>query len=373
VSSSRRALKSAVARVSVWSGLSRLLAARDRRISGGRRIVVLGYHRVAIPLRGPSATALESTCIAPETFRRHLEYLSPRFELVGMTQIVSALTGRSRPRRDLAAITFDDGYGDVLERALPILSDFGATATIYVSTGVVADRGFFPHDRLYALLQLIARRPDGAEHLDAKTRHLIHSATRSTEPRQLLSKLIQTQSHGQLLELIDALEAQLGPSRPPEETRAMGWDGLGKLADAGMEIGLHTSSHCVLPHLGDEAMRIELVESRRVLERTLQRHATHFAYCNGYWNPRSVQALKSAGYTSAVTTEDRINRVGDDPFTIGRRVLWERSAYGPGDQTDAHLLACQLEGTWRALGLDSSEPGHIEPKIEATSLGRRSA
>ncbi|MFM2152559.1 MAG: hypothetical protein RL199_994 [Pseudomonadota bacterium] len=361
----RHALKTLAASGLDRSGLRFAVAAVRRVLAGGRRVVVLGYHRVVDDFERERRLGLESTLISREAFRSHVAFLAERFRFVTMSEAVEVLAGRLGSRRDVVALTFDDGYADLVTNALPVLRAYHAPATLYVSTGVVDRAGHFPHDRLYALLSAEARPSDEevATSLPPRLRDaFVASGTDGTDPRRRLHLLIRGQPPATLEALVDTLAAIAGREvMPPTSASALDWDGVRMLAAEGFEIGAHTISHCVLPHLSPADVDRELAGSVEALETALGRRPRHFAYCNGYWSPRIMAALRRHGFISGLTTEDRLNRVGGDPMRIARRVLWEKSARGADGRTHPGLLACQLDDLWSALGLSSSEPGELEP------------
>lgn len=101
--------------------------------------MILMYHHVCPPERVPTNRAdLEGWQfnIAPDDFRAQLQTLQKRgFEFVSLTDYVNSLHLPYRLRAKQMAITFDDGWRDNHEFALPILQSLGLTATFYVVTG----------------------------------------------------------------------------------------------------------------------------------------------------------------------------------------------------------------------------------------------
>lgn len=101
--------------------------------------MILMYHHVCPPKRIPTARAdLEGWQfnISPDGFRAQLQYLQKRgFQFVSLTDYVNALHLPYRSRVKQMAITFDDGWRDNHEFALPILQSLGLTATFYIVTG----------------------------------------------------------------------------------------------------------------------------------------------------------------------------------------------------------------------------------------------
>ncbi|MFC9972221.1 polysaccharide deacetylase family protein [Spirillospora sp. NPDC127200] len=96
-------------------------------------VPVLMYHSIrARPPRGTAALA-----VSPGAFADQMALLADR----GFTPVpFSALGGPSLPGRPVV-ITFDDGYADFHEHALPVLERHGFPATVFVTTGWLADAG----------------------------------------------------------------------------------------------------------------------------------------------------------------------------------------------------------------------------------------
>jgi peptidoglycan/xylan/chitin deacetylase (PgdA/CDA1 family) len=88
--------------------------------------------------------------------------------------------------------------------------------------------------------------------------------------------------------------------RRPALMTSMDWDMAAALAEAGWEIGSHTMSHSRLTALGDEGLREELVDSRRIVAERLGR-CELLSYPFGAWDERVAAAAADAGYSFAFT------------------------------------------------------------------------
>jgi peptidoglycan/xylan/chitin deacetylase (PgdA/CDA1 family) len=75
--------------------------------------------------------------VRPEAFAEQMAYLKDN----GFTPL--PFSGRTRTAERPVVITFDDGYADFHEHALPVLDRFGFAATVFVTTGWLHDAG--PH------------------------------------------------------------------------------------------------------------------------------------------------------------------------------------------------------------------------------------
>src|SRR5439155_9981191 len=148
----RRAVKGAAALALHWSGARELLSTVQRRAVGGRRVLILSYHRVVKDFALEEKRSLASLNIAQDTFRRHLEVLQETHDIVPLDDALSVLDGSRAAARDVAVITFDDGYRDVYTHAFPVMCDMRVPAVVYVPSALIGTERRLGHDRLYAAL-----------------------------------------------------------------------------------------------------------------------------------------------------------------------------------------------------------------------------
>jgi peptidoglycan/xylan/chitin deacetylase (PgdA/CDA1 family) len=121
-------------------------------------------------------------------------------------------------------------------------------------------------------------------------------------------------------------------------------------------------AHGQLPLEDEERLTAELSDSRAVLARHMGVPPSILAYPSGRYDARVVSAVRAAGYTAAVTTEDRRNLPGCDLFRLGRKTLVEDHVRGENGVPSGALVAAQLDGFFSTLGLSRAVPGDREPE-----------
>jgi peptidoglycan/xylan/chitin deacetylase (PgdA/CDA1 family) len=122
---SRYALKAAAvrARSAAWS----LRAGRRPEHREGVRI--LFYHRVS--------DDRDELAVSPRSFRRHMDFLATEAYRVVDVVEAAALLAAGGPCSRTVGLSFDDGFLDVAEQALPVLSARRFRATVFVAPAVV--------------------------------------------------------------------------------------------------------------------------------------------------------------------------------------------------------------------------------------------
>ena len=102
------------------------------------RVPVLMYHEIADAATTPSRLA-----VSPDVFADQLAYLHDAgFSTVtaGALSAILADGAGELPERPIV-LTFDDGYGDFYSQAMPVLKQYGFTATIFMTTGWIGKEG----------------------------------------------------------------------------------------------------------------------------------------------------------------------------------------------------------------------------------------
>lgn len=105
--------------------------------AGRAPVMIVFYHRVA------DDAANGWTC-STSLFARQMAWLKERFDVVSLAEAQRRLReGNDRPA---VAVTFDDGYADNNDFALPLLVSEQIPCTYFVTTGHITSGEPFPHD-----------------------------------------------------------------------------------------------------------------------------------------------------------------------------------------------------------------------------------
>ncbi len=96
---------------------------------GRAQACVLTYHGIA----GRSCF----NCVSTELFERQLDWLRIHYRVVPLGDLVADLARNDEQQSDVAAITFDDGYANFSEFALPVLEKYALHATVFVPSAKV--------------------------------------------------------------------------------------------------------------------------------------------------------------------------------------------------------------------------------------------
>jgi peptidoglycan/xylan/chitin deacetylase (PgdA/CDA1 family) len=266
-----------------YSGAARVC---ERWTAGKGAILML--HRVQ-PMAAAGFSPNARLSISPEYLRALLlGFRAADIDVISMDEALARVHDTKHTRR-FVCFTFDDGYRDNLEHALPVFRRFRAPFTVYATTSFL-DRTLAPW--WIALEQVIARQPVSLatkERMFAERAGWFMRMTAAELPPQLERFLAE---HGQSM-------------RALAEREMCSWSELRSLQDAGVEIGCHGVSHARLSCESPEGVQRELSAARRLLEAQLGQPVRHLAYPYGkpeHVGPRDFAIACELGFASAVTT-----------------------------------------------------------------------
>jgi peptidoglycan/xylan/chitin deacetylase (PgdA/CDA1 family) len=296
------------ARLGAWCGAH----ARARARLDGTRGAILMYHRVLPPEVARARAVQPGMYVTPETFARQLDWLQQGFAPLPLAELVGRLAGgRPLPPR-ACAISFDDGWRDNFEHALPELSRRGLPATVFLVSRRVGTRGAFWPDEVARALAGLA--PDAARAALAAL-----GTAPGGEPSEAAIRHLKSLSEPARAEALARLREHLGAAADAEpERELLDWPEIEQMARAGIDFESHAASHALLPALAREEAARELAESLHALrERGHARHAL-LAYPNGSHDPCVRSLARAAGYRAAFTTERGLASFGADSFALPR-------------------------------------------------------
>lgn len=230
---------------SVFAGYG--ILGRFRPAYGDRAVVFL-YHRV-------NDTYRDSVTIGVEQFETQIRYLADHYEVVSIEDMVAGRMAKDGPT---VAISFDDGYLDNYENAMPILVKHKVPATFFVSTDHITRNHAFEHDL-----------------------------------------------------------RKLGNGLPN-----MNWDQVREMHKLGLAFGSHTVNHINLARSDSGTVIEELRQSRATLVEELGLDEVMFAYPFGKRsdiNARALELVKRAGYICNCSAYGGVNGPEIDRWDIRRQ------------------------------------------------------
>jgi peptidoglycan/xylan/chitin deacetylase (PgdA/CDA1 family) len=291
------------------------------------------YHRVSAT---PDYLGLT---VPPARFAEQLATLGRHARVLPLRDLVRRLADPAPLEGDVAAITFDDGYRDNLDEALPVLETHGMPATVFVTVGFVDGTVQPMGERLRRACEAAWRARvataawAGTTLADDAIRAMLARAGSLAAVRTVRRHLKGLPDAGE--RVVAAIEALAGGAVPAPRLM-LDWSGVRALAARGVEIGSHAVSHGILARMDVATAAQEIAGSKRRLEHELGCPVDGFAFPNGQrgdYTPEHVADLRAAGYAYACTAETGANVPGSDPFRL-RRI-------GVGSD-DAALLALKL-------------------------------
>ncbi len=307
-------------------------------------LTVLTYHRIAEPATNLFYDPVISA--TPDSFRAQIDWLCNHMRILTLEELINPAQNGSLWREPVVLITFDDGYRDNFDVAVPILAERNVPATFFIPTA------FFetPHlpwwdEVAYVIKQTRVCRfaldcglKERASPLEIDLETMPRTTAIMTIIRALLDETVDDERR-----FLDQLAARAEVSVDAESlgrSLFMSWDQVRRLPESGAEftIGSHSHSHPNLARLDDDSQRRELTESKQILQTRTGCEIKAFAYPYG-WPGTFTKGTKTiaaeAGYRLAFASREGVTRAESfDPLEISR--------FGVGSGDSAVLLRARI-------------------------------
>lgn len=283
---------------------------------------VLLYHRVAPPVDDPFRL-----CVSPENFAEQMEVLATRQKALSHHELLRRQEeGCLQPGS--VCVTFDDGYLDVFETALPILERYEIPVTVFVTTGNPG-RPFW-WDRLYAILDKVELADDIllTDH-EQTVIPLAGGGVRESYDR--VYGLLRHKDPGVREELVDAIASSLGISGECEGLpRAASEDELRRAAEHPLvSLQAHTVSHSPLAELSPAEQVAEMQSSAKRLEEITGKTVDSISYPFGLqdrdYDETTLRSVSEAGLHYGFAADRGVVTSETSPLAIPRLWVHDRS------------------------------------------------
>ena len=295
------------------------------------RLSILIFHRVLA-----QADPLFPDEVDAERFGHICAWVRQWFNVLPLPEAARRLREGNLPPRALA-ITFDDGYADNHDVALPILQRNGLVASFFVATGFI-DGGRMWNDTLIESVRrarVDVLRPDGAAFVQGDGTPMVLPLADVAARRSAIDALIKACRYlpGAERDAAVAAVARASGATLPHDLMMAGAQ-VRALHDRGMDVGGHTVNHPILTRLPLADARQEIADGKQHLEAITGAPLRSFAYPNGRpgqdFADEHVQLVRELGFECAVTTGWGVSDVSTDAFQLRRFTPWDRSRLGFG-------------------------------------------
>lgn len=283
-----------------------------------RRLAIFTYHRVldAIdPLVPDEPTA--------QTFERQMAWISEYLTVVALPDASKMLEEKRLPP-GAACITFDDGYRNNYEIALPILERFRLPATFFIATGAIAD-GAMWNDLIIESVRRCGGRLDLT-----RFGHGVHLVDTVQRRPEIVTRVLDAMKYLPVDERAnqarEIYRLHCGAGVP---SLMMTPEMIADLANRGFDVGAHTMTHPILAKVDDARASAEVEGSRNWLQSVTGRRPLSFAYPNGReeidFNSTHRAMVRRAGFSCAVSTTWGCASPPYDLMSLPRFTPWERT------------------------------------------------
>lgn len=296
------------------------------------------YHRVAIP-----QSDVWELSVSPQNFEQHLQFLKASGNVISLEKFGTDLLNEQLDPNSIV-ITFDDGYIDNLEVAMPLLEKYELPATFFITSAHIDTNKEFWWDELEELILF--------------TKHLPHDITININKKLIQANLADEATLDPLTEIkhrtwkacteepptkraklfyhiweqlkfmcYDNQQEQLKilrtwaniPFLPRDTYRTITSGELKQLASGqNCVIGAHSLTHIALAKFTYDIQFNELTGNKNLLQQITGKEINLVSYPYGSNNDDTLKISAGAGFTIACSTNEKSINAKSNPHQLGR-------------------------------------------------------
>ena len=295
-----------------YFGLTALIGADAifrRRLVSEEKAAVLNLHRIR-PEPSPYWPPLH-----PRLFEALLRYLDTHFEVRSINDL-----HEKQGNRPVAVLSFDDGYYDFIEYALPILRKYKIRANMNIIPQCVETGLPIWNVRLYDFL-------DGAAPEEISEIDIAGFAVKFTDSGMeaklrygmALSRFLKTRPRAERIKLFRPIE-DLMARKQISFTRMMNTDEVRQIA-SDVDLGAHSYSHESMEFEEDAFFESDVEKCREFFYSHLQRPMDIYAFPNGSYRRGQIEYLREKGVGHVLLVDEK-------PANLGSSVIPRITMYG---------------------------------------------
>ncbi|MCE3228436.1 MAG: polysaccharide deacetylase [Bacteroidetes bacterium] len=277
---------------------------------------VLLYHRVKDLKSDP-----QQLCVGTHRFQQQLSSLKKDHAFLSIDEFCDIITNRKKFPKNSLLITFDDGYADNYENALPVLEALDLQSVFYIATKTINTDSLFWWDEV----DLVFNSEENSAGLNDLAKKYNQSDKKSFYGFYLEACKMATSLERRNDLLSDLRNFTKLPKNLLPDYKSLSLEQLKKLsASKNAVIGGHTINHLALGCLSEKDQRFEITESLKILSEILNKKITHFSFPYGekkHYSDTTINVCKELKLQSAAANYYYYVKPSDDIYSFPRVVV----------------------------------------------------
>ncbi|MDA7762097.1 polysaccharide deacetylase family protein [bacterium] len=238
---------------------------------------------------------LKGTLISTNRFESVLmDYLNKGYSF----RTISKLSKSNREK--IVSLTFDDGYADNFQYALPILEKYSLKATFYPIIRYCLSQDVAPLDHYYQHVKSNINPVNYNEWVEGRIKQEFLALSVSNQRKYIIN---------------------LKGIKSKPDVQYMTHNQLKALYEIGHEIGAHSYQHDIYTLLTDDEIQDDITSTIRGFK-SIELSPTSFAYPDGRYNERIITRIKNSGFYNACTVKSQYYNK-DAQFELERKFVTE--------------------------------------------------
>ncbi|MBN1550531.1 polysaccharide deacetylase family protein [bacterium] len=290
--------------------------------------IILAYHTLDPPDFLKSILGIRYDSL---DFEQQIRYLSSHHPIISMDEFLRWFSGGGSIPENAVMVTFDDGYRDIIDIALPLFRELSIPATVFLTTGCIGTGKSLWTNILYNMLY--HSNCKNISLFSGKDTPLNLDLCGSTEEiasgvRKLTGALKRMDDRFRNDEL-KSLAKQLGFSGlpdPHESLPMLSWEQVKMLSENHFTMGSHSVCHPILSECDLERQSSEIADSRKAIEANCGTSCRVFAYPNGQpedFTEETQRLVELSGYEAAFAFFPGVIHPGRNRYSIYRHPVFD--------------------------------------------------
>ena len=273
------------------------------RLGKSNQLTILSLHRVS------TERDFFFDPIDPIAFRKLLKYVQKHYQVISFQEF-DALS-KVKIKKPLLMLSFDDGYYDFYEYALPILSEFNFPSNHNIVNECASNNAVIWTQRLNYVFN---HAKNNSVNLTLEIEGVVHKFSDYNNNWHtfylMVFRFLLTVKKEKRIAFIEELENRISTKA---SYRMMNWKEIIDCSNNNVEIGSHTYSHDVISTIDDtEFLKKEILLSRSEIAEKIDKPVDILALPNGQGSIDVENFVRDGGFKYLLYANDTTNPIRSD-------------------------------------------------------------